>query len=90
MIIVKEGGYGLCEIIICVNGLDIEWGEVDVCVVVLVKLVVVLVFKVDDVVVVECYEVLIDEGDVSGDVVFWVMMEMLKVMFNVEMIVVVL
>ncbi len=83
---VKEGGYGLREIIIRVNGLDTEWGEEDVRAAVSAKPAAVLVPKVDDAAAVERYEALIDEGDASGDVALWAMMETPKAMLNAETI----
>ncbi len=81
---VQQGGYGLREIVIRVNGLETEWGEDDVRAAVAAKPAAVLVPKVDDAAAVEKYEALIDEGDTSGDVALWAMMETPNAMLHAE------
>jgi len=46
-VVVVLGDYGFCEVMICVNGVDMEWYFDDLCVVCEVGLDVIVVFKVN-------------------------------------------
>lgn len=72
--------YGNWVCIVWMNGLDMEWGEGDVCVFVC-SVDVVLIFKVS------CVVDLDWVVDLVFDVLFWVMMEIVEGMFNVYEIV---
>lgn len=84
--VVKVGGYGNCEVVIWINGFDIDWGEDDLKVVVEVGLNVILVFKVNSLVDFQCVVYMLLFYGVVLLIVFWVMMEMLEVMLNVGVI----
>lgn len=82
VVVLVEGGYVLCYWIVWINGFDIEWGCVDVEVVVVMDCDVVLLFKVNGF---KDVDVLVE---IIGDLLIWVMMEMLLGVINVVVIVV--